>query len=488
VKATKENLTPTRVKITVEVPFDELKPSVDAAYRKLGRQVRVSGFRPGKVPPRILDQRVGRGAVLDEALQDALPHFYSEAVQQEKVDVLSRPEVDVTEFADNAPLIFTAEVDVRPSVELPEYDNLEVTVDAVSVSDEDVDTQLDSLRDRFAVLKPVERPATAGDYVSIDLAATVEGKPVEGAEATGMSYEIGSGTLVRGIDEALEGVADGETKTFDTELVAGEFAGQTAEVAVTVRSIKEKELPALDDDFATTASEFDTLDELRADTRTRLERARRVEQGVQARDRALEALVDRTDVPLPESVVEGEVDARAHGLQDQLDQLQMTRDQYLEAEGRTAEDFDRELRESAEKAVKAQFVLDAVAEKEQIGVDENELTEQIVRRARRAGVSPDQYAQQVVQSGQLGMIAGEVVRGKALATVLEHATVTDTEGATVDLEALREDVPAGLVASEDADDLLDAIEDEEISAVDETAVDEAADEALAAQESGPAAD
>jgi trigger factor len=456
VKASKETLSPTRVKITVEVPFDELKPSVDAAYRKLGRQIRVSGFRPGKVPPRILDQRVGRDVVLDEALQEALPRFYTEAVEQEKVEVLSRPEVDVTAFADGDPLVFTAEVDVRPELEVPDYAGLEVTVDPAEIGENRVDDQLDMMRDRFAVLKPAERPVAPGDYVSIDLSATVDGEAVEDATATGMSYEVGSGNLVEGLDEALEGAADGDSRTFTTELVAGEYAGRSAEVTVTVRGVKEKERPDLDDDFATTASEFDTLAELREDVKTRLERVGRLQQGAQARDRALDALLERTEVPLPESVVDSEVDARMHSLEHQLESMQMSREDYLKAEGKSEEEFASEVREGAQKAVKAQFVLDAVAAKEELSVTEQELTEQILRSAQRAGVSPDRYAQQVVQSGQLGAVMADVLRGKALQAVVRQAAVTDTEGAAVDLSVLDADQAALAGADLDDADLDDA--------------------------------
>ena len=308
-KATKEALSPTRVKLTVEVPFEELKPNLDAAYKALARQVRVPGFRPGRAPARVLDQRFGREYVLDQALQEALPRFYSEAVQQEAVEVISQPEVDITTFTDGEPLVFTAEVDVRPDFELPEYEGVEVTVDDVEVPEEDITSQLDTLRDRFATLQPVERPVQDGDFLTIDLAATVDGESVPGADSTGMSYEVGNDSLIVGLDEAVRGASEGDERTFTTELVAGDFAGSTADVTVKIRSVKEKERPELDDDFATTASEFDTLEELQDDIRTRLSRVKKMEQGVQARDKVLETLLDAVEIPLPESVVEGEIEA-----------------------------------------------------------------------------------------------------------------------------------------------------------------------------------
>jgi trigger factor len=451
VKATKETLSPTRVKITVEVPFDEFKPSVDAAYRKLAQQVRISGFRPGKVPPRILDQRLGRGVVLDEALQEALPRFYSEAVQSEQVDVLSRPEVDVTDFTDGAPLVFTAEVDVRPDVALPDYQGLEVVVDKAEVTDEQVDEQLESMRDQHGVLTPVERPVAEGDFVSIDLAATVDGADVEGAQATGMSYEVGSGNLITGLDDALVGAADGETRTFETELLAGDHKGDEAEVTVTVRGVKEKELPALDDDFATTASEFDTLDELKADIRERLEQTSRGAQVSEARDKALEAVIGLVDVPLPESVVDSEIDARRHQLGHQLERFGMTHEDYLSAEEKTAEEFDAEVREGSEKAIRAQFVLDKVIESEEIQLGEGELMEQIIMRAQRSGLSPEAYAQQLAQSDQITAVMADVLRGKALTAVLAKVRVVDTDGTPVELPSAQElsELP------DEADDLED---------------------------------
>ncbi|ABD10582.1 FKBP-type peptidyl-prolyl cis-trans isomerase (trigger factor) [Frankia casuarinae] len=432
-KATKETLSPTRVKLTVEVPFDELKPSLEATYRKLARQVRVSGFRPGKVPPRILDQRLGRGVILDEAVQEALPQLYSEAVQAEEVDVLSRPEVDITEFADGGQLVFTAEVDVRPEVTLPEFSELEITVDAVEVTDEQVEEQLGALRDRFAVLTPVERAVQAGDYVSLDLSAEADGTPIDGAEATGLSYEVGSGNLVEGLDDAIIGATDGETRTFTTELLSGEQAGQPAQVTATVRGVKEKELPALDDDFATTASEFDTLDELRADIRTRLEQSRRTEQVGQAREKLLESLLERVEVPVPGSLLAGEIEAREHRLSRELEYIGTDRPSYLETLGQTEEEFDAEVRESAGKAIRSQFILDAVIDAESIGIDQGELMEQLILRAQRSGVQPDVYAQQLAQGEGLTALMADVLRTKALFLLLENAKVVDGAGTPVEL-------------------------------------------------------
>jgi trigger factor len=439
VQSAVETLSPTRVRLTVEVPFDELKPELDKAYKTIGAQVKVQGFRPGKVPPRILDQRVGRGVVLEEAVQEALPRLYSEAVTEAGVAPVGRPEVDVTKLDDGNELAFTAEVDVRPEFELPAYDSLSVTVADAVVSDEDVQKQVDELRERFAKLSPVERAAAEGDFVTLDLAATVDGEEVPGGTATGLSYQLGSGDLLDGLDEAITGKSAGDATVFSTTLVAGEYEGQSAQVAVTVQAVNERELPAADDAWAETTG-FGSYAELEADVRSRLDRMKKLEQGVEARDKVLEALLEKVELPLPESVLEAEVEWRRESTTQQLAQAGMTLDQYLEAEGKGEEEFGDEVREGATTAVKAQFVLDAVADAEELGVSDAELTDQVVRRAQRAGVSPDQYAQSVVQSGQLQGLVQEVRRGKALATVMESAKISDASGNPVDLEALRDDV------------------------------------------------
>jgi trigger factor len=433
-KAVKEALTPTRVKLTVEVPFEELAPALSAAYKKIASQVRVQGFRPGKVPPRIIDQRVGRAAVLDEAVNDALPRLYSDAASEQEVRPVAQPTVDVTSFADGEPLVFTAEVDVRPEFELPDYEGLAITVDAVTVTDDDVAEQLDTLRQRFGTLEGVDRPVETGDFVSIDLVAERDGAPIADATTAGMSYEVGSDTLVPGLDEALVGLAANASATFDSELV-GEDAGP-AQVTVTVRSVRKQVLPELDDEFATTASEFDTLDELKAAIRERAASMKQVEQGMQARDKTLETLLDLVEIPLPESAVEAEVEGRLHNMGHELESIGQTLDSYLALQGKDRAEFDAELREGSSTSVKSTFVLDAVATKEELGITDEELTDQVVRRAQRAGVEPQAYANQLMQAGQLPMLVSEVVRGKALALVMESAVVTDTDGNRVDLDAI----------------------------------------------------
>jgi trigger factor len=457
VNATVESLGPTKVKIDVEVPFEELSPAIDAAYKRVARQVKIQGFRPGKVPPRIIDQRVGRAVVLEEALNDALPGLYRAALEQNEVAAVGQPEVEMTQFADGQPLTFTATVDVRPDVALPPYEGLPVTVDAVTVSDEEVDTQLGSLQDRFATLQTVERAAGTGDYVLLDInATTVEGEPIEGSEAKGLSYEVGSDSLITGVDEAVTGASAGDTREFTAEIQYGVHAGTTATFHVTVTAVKEKEVPALDDDFASTASEFDTIADLRADVRGRTERLRKLEQGVQARDRVLEAVLERTEVPLPESMVAAETEWRLQRIQQQVAEAGVDMETFLAQTEQTQEQLETDARTGAEQAVAAQLVLDAIAAKEELGVNEAELTDQVVRRAQRAGMSPDELAQRLVRQGQLPALVSEIARGKALAIVLEQAKVTDTNGAPVDLTQLQDDAPVtGLEAAPDLGDAHD---------------------------------
>ncbi|MER8155349.1 trigger factor [Streptomyces sp. NPDC094472] len=434
-KSAVENLNPTRVRLTVEVPFEELKPSLDAAYKKINQQVTVPGFRKGKIPARIIDQRFGRGAVLEEAVNEALPKFYTDAVNEGELNPLGQPEVDITELKDNELLTFTAEVDIRPTIEIPDYSGIEVTVDAVEVSDEDLDKSVEQLRERFATTSPVERAAAEGDIVVIDLEAKVEGEVLEDGVATGVSYTIGSGELLDGIDEAVTGLEAGGDATFTSELKGGSAQGKEAEVSVKVSEVKARELPELDDDFAQLASEFDTLEELRADSRKRLERSKKFEQATQAQEKVLDALLELVEVPIPEKLLEEEINTRKHNLEHhQLAQMGLNLDSYLQMQDKTAEEFDAELKEQAEKGIRTQFVLDELVNKEQLSVGQEELTEHLMRRAQSSGMSPDQFAQAVVEGGQVPMLVGEVARGKALAVVVEAAKVVDDKGETVDLD------------------------------------------------------
>ncbi|WP_137121443.1 trigger factor [Segeticoccus rhizosphaerae] len=439
-KSAVETLNPTRVKLTVEVPFDELKPSLDAAYKAIGGQINVPGFRKGKVPARIIDQRVGRGAVLQEAVNEALPQFYGQAVEEQGVRPLGQPEVEVTGVptGEGDELAFTVEVDVRPEVTLPDYSSIKVEVDEVSASDEDVQERMTALRQRFGTLTGVERAAAEGDFVSIDLSATIGDEEID--SVTGVSYEIGSGNMLEGLDEALTGMSAGETKDFTAPLAGGDREGQDADVTVTVQSVKERVLPELDDEFAQLASEFDTMDELTEDVRAQAERAKKFEQGVQARDKVLEHLLETTEIPVPDSLVEAEVHS------------------HLEGENRLDDDEHRaEVGESTRKALKAQFLLDAIVEKEEVQVSQDELIEYLVMSAQQYGMEPNEFAQAVDQGGQVPAMLAEVGRRKALASVLEQAEVVDSAGNVVDLNALN--------TEEDVEDATDDAEATEAAAM-----------------------
>ncbi|MGW4164989.1 trigger factor [Streptomyces sp. NPDC004788] len=433
-KSAVETLNPTRVRLTVEVPFEELKDSLDAAYKKINQQVTVKGFRKGKIPARVIDQRFGRGAVLEEAVNDALPKLYNAAVNEAEVNPLGQPEVDITELKDGELLSFTAEVDVRPTIEIPDYSGIEVEVDAVEVTDEDVEKSVEQLRERFASTNPVERAAAEGDVVTIDLEAKVEGEVLPDGVAEGVSYTIGSGELLDGIDAAVTGLEAGGEATFTSELKGGSAAGKEAEVTVKVTAVAARELPELDDEFAQMASEFDTLDELKADSRKRLENMKQFDQATQAQERVLEKFLELAEIPVPEKLLEEEINTRKHNLEHhQLGQMGLDLAKYLEFQGKTEEEFDAETREQAIKGIKTQFLLDELVSQQKLNVEQDELTEHLMRRAASSGMSPDQFAQAVVQGGQVPMLVGEVARGKALAVVVEAAKVVDTNGEVVDL-------------------------------------------------------
>jgi len=435
VKTDVEELGPTRVKLTIEVPFEELKGSLDKAYREVGRQVRVPGFRPGRVPPRIIDQRFGRGVVLEQAVNEAVPQFYGQALQENDVFALGQPDLEITKLDDGKELAFTAEVDVRPKFELPDLHGLPVTVDNAVVTPDEVEEYIGGLRERFASLKGVDRPVEDGDFTSIDLSASVDGEPVEDAQVSGYSYQVGSGSLLDGLDEALTGLSAGESTTFTAELVGGDHGGEQAEVTVTVHSVKVKELPELDDEFAQSASEYDTLGEFRAGTRGQLEGMKRMQQVGQARERALEAVLSKIDIPLPDSMVNSEIQMRHESLDEQLERAGTSMDDYLATSGQTAEQLETEITDSARRSVKAGFVLDQLARQEELNIEQDELNSFVIEQAYRMGVQPDRLAQELADRNQIGSVITEVLRGKALTLITERATVTDEAGQPVDIEA-----------------------------------------------------
>ena len=399
-KSAVEKLSPTRVKLSIEVPFAELAPHIDGAYKSLSEKINIPGFRKGKVPSAMIDQRVGRAAVLDEAINAGLPTFYSQAAKDNDVLVIGRPNVEITELVDNEKFSFTVEVD------------------DVKVTDADIDEQVESLRTRFGTLKTVDKVVAKGDFVTIDLVATKDGVELDGGVANDLSYEVGSASMIDGLDEAIIGLSKDGEKSFNTALV-GMAEGETGSVKVTVKAVKERELPPVDDEFAKLASEFETLTELKADLSKRLSRVKQMEQGAQARDLLVEKLISTIDIPLPAEIIEAEVN------------------DHLEKEGRLEDDKHRaEVNDEVKTTITREFLLDSIVKAEAIAVNESELTEYLVRASARYGMTPDQFIKEVSQAGQVTTMVAEVARAKALAQVLGRVKVVDKSGNKVDLEAL----------------------------------------------------
>jgi trigger factor len=417
-KSAVEKLSPTRVKLSIEVPFSELSPHIAGAYKSLSEKINIPGFRKGKVPAAMIDQRVGRGAVLDEAINAALPTLYSQAAKENDVLVIGRPNVEITELKDNESLAFTVEVDIRPEIKLPNFSQIKIEVDDVKVTDADVDEQIQSLRTRFGTLTTVEKTVATGDFVTIDLVATKDGQALDGGTANDLSYEVGSASMIDGLDEALVGLSTGGEKSFETSLV-GMPDGEKGSVKVSVKAVKERELPPVDDAFAKLASEFETLAELKGDLTTRLTRLKQMEQGAQARDLLVEKLTSSIDIPLPAEIIEEEVNT------------------HLEKEGRLDDAKHRaEVNDEVKATITREFLLDSIVKAESVAVNESELTEYLVRAASRYGMTPDQFIKEVSQAGQVTTMVAEVARAKALAQVLSRVQVVDKSGKKVDLEAL----------------------------------------------------
>jgi len=431
--STVEKLSPTRVKLEISVSQADFKSSIDHAYKHIAEQVSIPGFRKGKVPPPIIDQRVGKAAVIEHAVNEGMDKFYREALSANDLHPLGRPEADVTKLPDikdfSGDLQLTIEVDVRPDIELPDYDNLTLTVDAIEVTDAEVDEELERLRSRFGTLISVDRPAKTGDFAQIDLRATIGDSEVD--TANGISYEIGSGDLIEGIDEALDSLSAGEQTTFESVLLGGDHEGETALIVVDLIAVKERELSDADDDFAQIASEFDTLDELKGQLREQVARSKSVGQATEARNKLVEALLESVEVPVPPQLIVDEVN------------------RHLENESRLEDDEHRaEVTESSEKTFKQQILLDAIAEKEKVRVGQNELTNYVVQAASQYGMAPQEFAEVLQNNGQLPGVVAEVTRSKALALVLGKATVVDTNGNPVDL--------GDFVATADEDVTFDA--------------------------------
>jgi trigger factor len=418
VKTTVEKLTPTRAKLTIAVTPEELKPSIDHAYSHIAESVNIPGFRKGKVPPQLIDQRVGRAEVLNHAVSDGLDRFYRQAVQDEKIRALGRPEADILTLPDvktfTGDLVVTVEVDVRPDFVIPDYDGLTLMVDPVTVSADDVQDELDALRSRFGTLVTVDRPAKVGDFAQLDLVATIGGEEVD--TANNISYEIGSGELIEGIDEALDSLTAGESTTFESTLVGGDSAGEKALISVTLLAVKERELPEADDDFAQIASQFDTITELKADLKEQALKSKEFGQVSQARDMIIDELVKLVDIPVPQQLIDDEVH------------------RHLENENRLDDDVHRaEVAESSEKTFRSQILLDSIAEKEEIKVSQNELTQYLIQASAQYGMEPGEFIKVLDENGQIPAMVGEVARGKTLAVILSRANVVDTKGKKVDV-------------------------------------------------------
>lgn len=461
-KSTVEKLSPTRVRINVEVPFTELEPDFDLAFKEMAKSVRLPGFRPGKVPVKLLEARIDKQAMLDQVVGEAVPARYSEAVASSEVQPIGQPEIEVTNKEYGQDLTFTAEVDVRPEITLPELSELKIVVDPIEVSDEEVDAELQNLRARFGTLTGVERPVADGDFVSIDLSATVDGEDVPEAKTEGLSHEVGSGQLIEGLDEALIGMTVDESKVFPTTLVAGDHAGQEAQVTVTVKSVKERELPEPDDEFAQLASEFDTIGELKESLVEQVRRVKRIQQAEQIRDKSIDVLLEQIEVPLPENIVQAQVDDALHNAIHALDHDEAKFEESLVEQGSTREQFDTDNRTNAERAVKTQLLMDAIADELDVQVGQNDLTERLVLMSRQYGLEPQQLLSYLQQQNQLPAMFADVRRGLTIAAVVHAATVTDTEGNEIDTtEFFGPSTPLGQASEGDADTEADTESDTE---------------------------
>ncbi|HRA06922.1 MAG TPA: trigger factor [Propionicimonas sp.] len=433
---TVEQLTPSRVKLTVEIPFADLKPHLDKAYREVAQQVTIPGFRKGKVPNMVIDQRFGRGMVLQEAINAALPTALEAAIIESGVTPLGEPSVEVTKLEDGDVIEFTAEVDIRPEFDVPDFAGLEATVDAKRDVTEEVAERIQLLRTRFATTAEVDRAAAEGDQVTLSLVGSRDGEPLPDATAEDVTYIIGSGGMIDGLDEAVTGLKAGESAEFASTLVGGALEGEPADITVTVSKVSEQTLPEVDDEFASMISEFDSVQEMQADLTRGVEEYLSAEQVSAGRDKVLEALVEATEFEVPEGVIAAEVASRKEQINDQLSRAGLTLDRYLEQaeeEANTAEEFWAEVEKSTLRGLKAQLILDKVADDAEVGVEQADLSELLVRKAAQNGSTPEQEAQHMMEHNHIGAWMQEIRRSKALGLVVAKAKVVDTEGNTVDV-------------------------------------------------------
>lgn len=433
-KTTVDKLSDTRVKLTVNVPFAELDQEIDQAYAAIAQQVSIPGFRKGKAPRQLIDARFGRGPILEQVVNDMLPSRYEQAVQSEDLKVIGQPDVDISKIEDKDFVEFTAEVDVRPEFEVPDFSEISITVPAIKAGEEDVDKALEDLAERFGELKDTKRKMKTGDYAIIDITAEVDGEKIEDASTEGLSYSIGDDNLIKGLDTALRGMKTGEDNEFTSTIQSGEHKDEEATFKVHVQQTKERKLPDMDDEFAQMASEHDTIEELREATKTEVEESKKAEQAGQIRDEVLKAALADVDFELPQSVVDEQAHAQLHQILGQLAHDEKALAQLLEAQGTSREEFDKQTREQAEESVRTQIFLDAVAEKEEPEVSQQELSDHILFTAQSYGMDPNQFIQQLQSNGQIANLFSDVRRGKALAAAICRTTVKDEEGNDVDVE------------------------------------------------------
>ncbi|RRD04974.1 trigger factor [Arachnia propionica] len=455
--STFEKLSPTRVKLTVEIPFADLKPHLDKAYKEIAQSVNIPGFRKGKVPAAVIDQRFGRGVVLQEAINEALPIAYQQAVTEAGVVPLAQPEIDVTRLEDNELVEFVAEVDVRPEFDLPDFSAIKAEVDALGDQEEQVEERINLLRKRFATITEVDRKAKKGDVVTIDLTASQDGEELDEAATTGFKLTIGEDQgMIEGLDEAVRGLKAGESATFTSTLVGGPQRGQEAEITVTVTQVAEEELPALDEEFAQNISEFDTVEEMREDLARAVEAQAKAEQLAEARDKVLEAVLEKVEIELPEGVLSRELEARRAQISEQLARAGLDVETYLaqaeDEDAKDAEEFWAQVDERSTQALKAQLLLDRYADENEVPVAQQELTELILRRAAESQTTPQDVMNHMIEHNHMGEWMQEIRRGKALAAICEAATVVDSEGNTIEMAP---EAPADVEVLEEAEPVED---------------------------------
>lgn len=431
-KSTVEKLSPTRVKLVIEVPFDELKEEFDKAYKTIAEQVNIPGFRKGHAPAKLIENHVGRGAVLEQVINDMMPSRYEKACTENGVQPLSTPDVDVTKIDDPNLIEFTAEMDCRPEIKIPDFKGKEISVEPRRATDEIAEQGLKDLQERFATLKGVDRPAKEGDFVSLDLSAKVNGEELKEAETKGLSHRIGQGDLIEGLEDALVGMKAGESKTFTSKLVAGDHANEEADITVVLQKVQEQELPELDDDFAQMASEFDTLDELKEDLAKRANDAAKSEQAANLRDAVLSALIEEANFDIPKGIVEEQAQGQIQQVLSQFGGDENILKSILESQGSDLDSFYDEAKKSAEEATRTWLLLDALAEELSVEISQNDLTEAVVAQARQNNMEPEQFVQAVQQQGQLASLFSDVRRNKALFTVVRDVVAKDTEGNSLD--------------------------------------------------------